>query len=103
MAIRTREKSYKAYGFREKEEDQLKELCKSKDLSPAIDQILRDSCHYANKSIENELYKSLRYGMSYEKVNKEMYIYYSKSDFYGYQRKCIEKFRKILLLTGHWK
>ena len=99
--MKTRETSYADYGFDINEAKRLKEYCRRSEF--ADHKLLMDSAISANACIAVDLYFSIAGGVSYEDLIKIKYIPLPKSDFYGYQRKCLDIFRRLLLLSGKWK
>ena len=99
--MKTRETFYKDYGFEENEDKKLKAYCRSPNFS---EQILLHHCALSsNPSLADDLYYSIINKLSYEELSKIKYIPSPKSDFYGYQRKCLRNFRDLLILHGKWK
>lgn len=90
--MKTREKSYSDYGFRQDEAKKLKEYCRSAQFNEH--EKLLQSAINANKSIASELYYSIVRGISYDELIKIKHIPFSKTDFYGYQRRCLALFKK---------
>lgn len=99
--MKTREMSYKDYGISRKEEIELKNRCKKMEQEEC--RMLFESAISANPDIFNQIYYSLAEGCSYDELRKIHYIPISKVDFYGYQRKCLYKFKNLLLLSGKLK
>lgn len=99
--MKTREKGYKEYGFEKGEEKLLKEFCKKEGFSEH--DILLQASISSNPAIASDLFYSLINGISYDNLSKIKYIPLPKSDFYGYQRRCLSIFRNLLLLMGKWK
>lgn len=85
--MKTRNKSYKDYGFEDGEEKQLISFCKSPDFNAHIK--LYVSCISANEDLSEELFYSLRRGVSYDALEKAKHIPLSKTDFYAYRRKAL--------------
>lgn len=90
--MKTREKSYSDYGFKKDEAKKLKDYCKSAQFEEHGK--LLQSAITSNKSIASELYFSIAGGVSYDELIKIKHIPLSKTDFYGYQRKCLAIFKK---------
>lgn len=84
--------SYSDYGFSKEEVKELKEYCKSSQFEEH-DKLLQ-SAITSNKSIASELYYSIVSGISYEELIKIKNIPLPKTDFYGYQRKCLAIFKE---------
>lgn len=99
--MRTREKTYKEYGFEQEEGKRLREYCKKEGFCDH--DTLLNAAIYSNPSIAGDLFYSLLNGLSYDNLTKIKYIPYSRADFYGYQRLCLSIFRNFLLLYGKWK
>ena len=99
--MRTREKGYEKYGFEPGEEKRLKEYCKNEGFSDH--DILLQSAISSNPQIAVDLFYSLINGISYDRLMTLKYIPIPKTDFYGYQRKCLSMFRNLLLFYGKWE
>lgn len=99
--MRTRNKSYSDYGFEKNEEKKLKEYCRQSDFNDH--KLLLDTAISVNPFIASDIYYSLVRGISYDDLLKVRYIPLPKSDFYGYQRKCLSMFRNMLLFYNKWK
>lgn len=89
------------YGFDMNEAKRLKEYCRNADFNDH--KTLMDSAISSNPSIAADLYYSIVGGVSYDDLSKIKYIPLPKSDFYGYQRRCLATFRNFLLMYGKWK
>ena len=98
--MRTRERSYFDYGFKEGEERQLQEFCRRPDF--AEDFLLLECAKKANADIGGDLYFSLIRGLSWEQLDKRTWQQYSKVDFYGYRRKALGLFRAALIECGRY-
>ena len=98
--MKTREKSYSDYGFEMNEVKQLKNYCRSMDFNEH--KTLLDSAISANPCIAADLYYSIVSGVSYDEITKIKYIPLPKTDFYGYQRRCLTTFRNFLRMYGKW-
>lgn len=79
----------------------MKAYCRGPDFKYRRELI--DSAEIANKTIANDLFYSITEGLSYDDICKVKYLPYSKTDFYAYQRKCLEQFRAFLLMYGKWE
>lgn len=99
--MKTREKGYHDYGFDSGEEKKLKAYCRNKNFSDH--KTLMDSAISSNPYIAPDLYYSIAGGVSYDDLMKIKYIPLPKTDFYGYQRKCLSIFRNFLLMYGKWE
>ena len=100
LCVRTRERSYFDYGFKEGEERQLQEFCRRPDF--AEDFLLLECAKKANTNIGGDLYFSLIRGLSWEQMDKRTCQQYSKGDFYGYRRKALGLFREALIECGRY-
>lgn len=84
--MRTRRTYYKDYGMSADCVKWLKSYCTT-TTEPII---IRESAEEACTFMLDELYRSLRYGMSYTDVQDEVdYLPCGREDFYGYQRKTL--------------
>ena len=100
--MRTRRTYYKDYGIDGEEIKRLRMICANADME--TEYILKNAAVYSNPCIADELYKSLRYKMSYTELQDEVdYLPYGKEDFYGYQRVCVEMFRCLMIYAGRYK
>lgn len=96
--MRTRNKGLHHYGIDNETEHRLLEFCRTA-TSPACEEVSRELLnitHRVNESIWSELYISLLWGLSYDKLTIYRSINYSKNDFYGYRRKCIAELNKFM-------
>lgn len=91
--MKTREKGYMDYGFNADEAKKLKEYCRSAQFTEH--NMLMQSALSSNQSIASELYYSIARGISYDELTKIKHIPLSKTDFYGYQRKCLAIFKEL--------
>lgn len=90
--MKTRNKSYKDYGFEDGEEKQLINFCKSPDFNAHFK--LYVACRYAYEDLSEELLYSLRRGVSYDALEKAKHIPISKTDFYAYRRKALANLKE---------
>lgn len=65
-------------------------------------EILWNAALLTNEFLAKLLYRSLREKLSYEDLDKEEYIPYSKDDFYGYQRMCVMYFKNLMIFAGKY-
>lgn len=84
------------YGMTQKEVHELKRYCKSEEFNKT--DLLKACIEDTNIELLNPLYDSIRYGLSYERLCMRDWVPISKIDFYGYQRKCLAKFRNAMIL-----
>lgn len=98
--MRTREKGYSDYGFKQGEEKQLQEFCRQSDF--AEDSLLLECAKKSNSAIGADLYFSLIRGLSWEQLDKRTMQQYLKNDFYGYRRKTLGLFRAALIEVGRY-
>lgn len=99
--MRTRHKSLSDYGVPEEDIEPLKKYCLSAD---ADDRILLLQCAIsAAPGLEISIYDSLVSGKGYNSITNEREIPALKADWYGYQRKTLDKYYKMLRLLGRWK
>uniref|UniRef100_A0AAU8AYV3 Transcriptional regulator n=1 Tax=Dulem virus 35 TaxID=3145753 RepID=A0AAU8AYV3_9CAUD len=105
--MKTRQTSYVDYGFvegnikKKKESNRLKEYCRKPDFNDHI--TLMHAAVSANESLAGDIFYSIINNLSYEDISRIKYIPISKTDFYGYQRKCLAQFRDLLIMYGKWK
>ena len=92
--MRTREKGYADYGISIDEAKRLKEYCSSAQF--AEHGMLMECAISSNQSIAPELYFSIVKSVSYDELIKIKHIFLPKTDFYGYQRKCLALFKERL-------
>ena len=98
--MKTRETGYDDYGFEKKEDKRLKAYCQSVEFDDQI--LLFHACLEANKQLAGTLYYSLVNNLSYEDIDQRKYVPISKGDFYGWQRKALNIFRNLLILSRKW-
>ena len=96
--MKTRNAGFKNYGISKDEADSLQAFCRSPQFGEH--ELLIDCAKRANEQIASELFYSLVRGVSYDELSKIRYIPLSRSDFYGYRRKCLAIFRGYLMVTG---
>lgn len=103
--MKTRGMGYREHYLTENEVEKIIKDCMSD--GPFVDgngrDILRDAVVSSNPQIAEQLYNSIRYGLSYDKISKGEYIPISKNDFYGYRRLCIANYNDLLRMYGKWK
>lgn len=96
--MRTRNAGYKNYGMSKEEANSLMEFCQSPQFCEH--ELLIKCAEESYQDIAPDLYYSLARGISYDDITKIRYIPLSRSDFYGYRRKCLDVFRRYLVFTG---
>lgn len=102
--MKTREKGYKDYGFYEEDEHKkIIKYCRSSDFDEDDSFLLNQAALHIKPCIQNELYESIVTGISYEKLTRKKYIPLPEGDFYGYRRKCIEEFWRLMRISNKWK
>ncbi|MCH5343360.1 MAG: hypothetical protein J1E64_04910 [Acetatifactor sp.] len=98
--MRVRETKLCDYGFTPDEERQLRQFCRRLD---SVDEMLLLECTMkVNVDISKDLYYSITSGVSYDKLENIKHIMISRTDFYGYQRKTLDTFRKELIERGRY-
>ena len=94
--MRIREMKYSDYGLDDKALHHIFEFCRNCQ-DEKDDALIRKACLDANSVIQQELYCSLRYGKSWERiVAGRWFIPYVKKDFYAYRRKAISVLDKLI-------
>lgn len=96
--MRTRNKWFFHYGIDEETEKKILDFCKTA-TAPEGEEIckaLLDITRRVNESIWSELYISLVWGLSYDKIMVFRTINYQKNDFYGYRRRCIAELKEFM-------
>lgn len=93
--MKTRKMGYSDYGFAPGEEKKLIKYCRRSDFAESL--LLKDACRDSNECIADNLFFSIVYGMSYNKLTCKNYIPLSEVDFYAYRRKALGLFRKGLI------
>ena len=94
--MRIRQMGYKEYGISKGEEKILLKKC-SLYKNRAI---LLECCEAVYPAIADQLYFSLRHGVSYDKLAFCDVVYISKQNFYGYRRKALCCFKDRLIELG---
>lgn len=89
------------YGFEEGEEQIIISYCRSPDFSE--NDLLKEAALNTNPCIAKAICESITKDISYEKLCGKEYIPLTKADFYGYRRKCIDEFWRLIRLLGIWK
>ncbi len=96
--MKTRRMTYKDHDITEEEAAKIIRVCMID--GPFIDgngrDILRDAVVESNAEIADQLYDSIRYGRSYDKLSARDYIPLPKCDFYGYRRLSIANYNDLL-------
>lgn len=100
--MKTRDKTYKDYGFADGEAKRLKEYCRSDEFTEEDKLILWNASEIANPTISKLLFNSIRNRMSYYKLCDEDYVPLPPHDFYGYQRLCLYHMRRMLKDRDRW-
>lgn len=98
--MRTRLTGYDDYGFSEEEAKQLKEYCRNVEFD--AHDLLVHAAVSTYPVLAGDLYYSITSGLSYDQLMKIKTIPLARGDFYGYQRKCLAKFRDLLIMHGKW-
>lgn len=94
--MRVREKGFLDYGISPEEEQKLLGYCRKASTSAGADvsNKLFSITQEVNACISSELYISLVWGLSYDKISMFRDVQYSKVDFYGYRRMCLAELKK---------
>lgn len=100
--MKTRNKSYRDYGFEDGEAKQLKLRCRSPNLTDYDKFLLKQASIQSNPDIADLVYKSIIFKISYEELQDYEYVPIAKADFYGYQRLCLYWFRQFLMFERRW-
>lgn len=99
--MRTREKSYEDYGITPEEVRRIKEYCQNATME---DRITLLQCAISSApGIEIEIYESLVGNVGYDRLSKLRNIPLKKDDFYGYQRKTLDEYMRLMIMLGRWK
>lgn len=92
--MKTRYMNYTDYGMSNQKAKELKDKCMVLNVIEKDD--LLDCCRNSNKSVAYELFYSLVYNISYDKLFFYTEVLMSKVDFYAYRRKALALFDKKL-------
>lgn len=99
--MRTRYKNYSNYGITEDEAKRIKEYCQTASVE---DKLTLLQCAISSApGLEVEIYESLVSNIGYDKLSKRKNIPIKRDDFYGYQRKTLDEYRRLMTLFGRWK
>ena len=98
--VRVRETKLSDYGFSRTEETQLRKFCRQLDTADEI--LLLECCMKINASIGRDLYYTIASGISFDKLGYVKDIMIPQTDFYGYQRKVLATFKKMLVELGKY-
>lgn len=102
--MKTREMGYRDYGFYEDDEhSKIMEYCRSDKFGEYDLFLLDQAALHIKPCIKNELCESIVKGTSYDKLTRKKYIPLPEVDFYGYRRKCIEEFWRLMRLSNKWE
>ena len=101
MDMRTRYKNYSDYGITDDESKRIKEYCQNASVE---DKLTLFQCAISSApGLEVEIYESLVDNIGYDKLSKRKNIPIKRDDFYGYQRKTLDEYRRLMTLFGRWK
>lgn len=98
--MRTRHMSLTDHGIPPEDKQKLYTYCRSHG------ELLRQAIASAAPGLEDQIYDSLTLTgnrKGYETLSKKEYIPATKADFYGYQRKALAEFYRMLRLLGMWE
>lgn len=96
--MRTVEKGYGDYGLSPDEAIKTLNYCRNWNAEKETN--IRAAITCSNRDLEEQLYKSMVHGLSYEKLSKKEYIPIGEKDFYGYRRKAIYNLYCMIMLFG---
>lgn len=99
--MRTREMKLYDHDVPPEYEEKVRALCRTAagyDL-----ELLKHAITSAAPGIEKSIQDSLTTGTGYVELSKKEYIPVTKADFYGYQRKALAEFYRMLRLLGRWR
>ena len=99
--MRTREMKLYDHGVPPEDEPKIRARCRTAtgyDL-----ELLHHAIASAAPGIEKPIHDSLTTGIGYVELSKKEYIPTTKADFYGYQRKAVAEFYRMLRLLGRWR
>lgn len=100
-AMRARDKNYSDYGITDDEARRIKEYCQTASVE---DKLTLFQCAISSApGLEVEIYESLVSNIGYDKLSKRKNIPIKRDDFYGYQRKTLDEYRRLMTLFGRWK
>lgn len=100
--MRTRKKKLADHGVPSDDEAALRERCRK--VSGYDRELLYQICCSSAPGIGKNVFDSLtsqRFG--YDAQMRKGYIPATKADFYGYQRKALAEFYRMLRLLGRWE
>lgn len=92
--MRTREMKLKHYGITFEENKWALEQAGIKEN----EKLVRLAAEQSNPDVADEIAHSLMFGESYDKMNKDKYMYIQRDDFYAYRRQATYIF--WILLNG---
>jgi hypothetical protein len=96
--MRTRDKNYSDYGITDDEAKRIKEYCQTASVE---DKLTLFQCAISSApGLEVEIYESLVSNIGYDKLSKRKNIPIKRDDFYGYQRKTLDEYRRLMTLFG---
>ena len=99
--MRTRDKNYSDYGITDDEAKRIKEYCQTASVE---DKLTLFQCAISSApGLEVEIYESLVGNIGYDKLSKRKNIPIKRDDFYGYQRKVLDEYRRLMTLFWRWK
>lgn len=82
------------------EVERLKLYCQNANAEDRI--TLLNAAISAAPGIEVPIYDSLVNKIGYDRLNRIRPIHIKRDDFYGYQRKTLDEYKRLLTLFGRW-
>ncbi len=92
--MKIRDTKFSDYDISRQEEIRLKKLCRKSDIKTTMALYL--AAKIANSYLASAVFLSLKFGVSFERVDRLEYLYISKNDFYGYRRKALWIFKHLI-------
>lgn len=99
--MRTREMSYADHGIETAEIKYIHRFCEN--ANDEEDAIIRIALLDIKSDMFQPVYDSLRYGKSYETLDKEKYLHIGKDDFYGYRRQGMAAIKRWMTIYNIWE
>lgn len=93
--------SYNDHGMTKEEVKYVSDFCKNANEKEK--EYIREALSSLSPYIASYVYLSLIDGVSYDRMEREHYIYINKYDFYAYRRCGIAAIKRWMILYGIWE
>ena len=90
--MRTRETGYDDYGLSDTQVKETLKYCRGPDFTEEDAEALFECAMEVYPGLAFDICFSIRYNVSYDRMDVAKYMYATKDSFYGYRRKVISMF-----------